>query len=101
MAIEHNVIPKGEPVDLLPRSSAILSLQLQLVQKYQLEAKKIIADSGVHLRILPNHYMIDEERLDGEVSALDEDEELDDFASPNGSVNGSPYSVERLPFLPD
>ncbi|KAI9086030.1 hypothetical protein K1719_032107 [Acacia pycnantha] len=103
MAVEHTVIPKGEPVDLLPRSSAILSLQLELVQKYQLEARKITSDSGVHLRILPNHYRIDEETFDNSEASDDpeEDEGLDDFASPNGNVNGSPYRLDRLPLLPD
>ncbi|KAK4255868.1 hypothetical protein QN277_008806 [Acacia crassicarpa] len=103
MAVEHTVIPKGEPVDLLPRSSAILSLQLELVQKYQLEAKKITSDSGVHLRILPNHYRIDEERFDNSEASDDpeEDEGLDDFASPNGNVNCFPYRLDRLPLLPD
>ncbi|XP_054813676.1 protein SEEDLING PLASTID DEVELOPMENT 1 isoform X4 [Prosopis cineraria] len=100
MAIEHTVIPKGEPVDLLPRSSAILSLQLELAQKYQLEVRKITGDSGVHLCILPNHYRIDEERLDSEASDPDV-EGLDEFASPNGSVKGSPCSLDRLPLLPE
>ncbi|XP_054813677.1 protein SEEDLING PLASTID DEVELOPMENT 1-like isoform X1 [Prosopis cineraria] len=100
MAMELTVIPKGEPVDLLPRSSAILSLQLELAHKYQLEARKITGDSGVHLCILPNHYRIDEERLDSEASDPDV-EGLDEFASPNGSVKGSPCSVDRLPLLPE
>ncbi|XP_028755552.1 uncharacterized protein ycf45 [Neltuma alba] len=100
MAVEHTVIPKGEPVDLLPRSSAILSLQLELVQKYQLEARKITGDSGVHLRILPNQYRIDEDRLGSEASDP-EDGGPDEFASPSGNVNGSPYSLERLPLLPE
>lgn len=94
MAIEHIVIPKGEAVDLLPRSSSILSLQMDVVQKYQLEARKISRESDVHLRILPSHSKVDE---DSETSDDPENDALDDFASPNGS----PYSVDRLPLLPD
>ncbi|KAK7405310.1 hypothetical protein VNO78_06523 [Psophocarpus tetragonolobus] len=97
MAIEHTVILKGEPVDLLPRSSHIVSLQLELVRKYQLETRKINGDSGVHLRILPSHY----ENDDVKASHTSEfDGELDDFAS-NGSVNGSFNSLDRLPLLPE
>ncbi|XP_057749524.1 protein SEEDLING PLASTID DEVELOPMENT 1 [Arachis stenosperma] len=94
MAIEHTVIPKGEPVDLLPRTSHVLSLQLDLIRKYQLEARRIAGESDVHLRILPSHYMTDEEAKTDEIS------EFDDFAS-NGSANGSPYSLDRLPLLPE
>lgn len=98
MAIEHTVILKGEPVDLLPRSSHIISLQLELVRKYQLETRRISGDSGVHLRILPSHYETDEVKT-SETSEFDS-ELLDDFAS-NGSVNGSFNSLDRLPLLPE
>ncbi|KAI4333597.1 hypothetical protein L6164_018381 [Bauhinia variegata] len=99
MAIEHTVIPKGEAVDLLPRSSPILSLQLDLVRKYQLEARRMSRESDVHLRILPSHYRMDEDRTNGETS--DADVGFDDFSCPDGSTNGSPYTVERLPLLPE
>ena len=99
MAIEHIVIPKGEPVDLLPRSSHILSLQLDVVRKYQLEARRITGESDVHLRILPSHYRTDEEVKTSETSAFDGG--FDDFSSSNGSANGSSYSLERLPLLPE
>lgn len=98
MAIEHTVILKGEPVDLLPRSSHILSLQLDLVRKYQLESKRISGDSGVYLRILPSFYETDEAKA-SETSEFDS--ELDDFSSSNGSVNGSFNSLGRLPLLPE
>ncbi|KAK7257174.1 hypothetical protein RIF29_30954 [Crotalaria pallida] len=99
VAIEHVVIPKGEPVDLLPRSSHILSLQLDLVRKYQLEARRISGESDVHLRILPSHFKTDEEVKSSEASEFDGG--FDDFASSNGSANGSPYSLDKLPILPE
>ncbi|KAE9592883.1 hypothetical protein Lal_00028931 [Lupinus albus] len=99
MAIEHMVIPKGETVDLLPRSPYILSLQLDLVRKYQLEAKRISGESDVHLQILPSHYKTDEEVKTSEASEFDA--VFDDFASSNGSANGSPYTLDKLPILPD
>ncbi|KAJ4976423.1 hypothetical protein NE237_001529 [Protea cynaroides] len=40
LAIEQVVIPKGEPVELLARSSYIMSLQMDLIQKYQLQSEK-------------------------------------------------------------
>ncbi|CAJ1978510.1 unnamed protein product [Sphenostylis stenocarpa] len=98
MAIEQTVIPKGEPMDLLPRSSHIISLQLELVRKYQLETRRISGESGVHhLRILPSHYESDEVKT-SETSEFDS--ELDEFAS-NGSVNGSLCALDRLPLLPE
>ncbi|KAF7836666.1 ycf45 isoform A [Senna tora] len=97
MAIEHIVFPNGEPVDLLPRSSLILSLQLDLIKKYQLEARKISRESDVHLRILPMHYRMDEENLDSDETSDPENGGLADFAS----SNGSPYSMDRLPLLPE
>ncbi|XP_027354671.1 uncharacterized protein ycf45 [Abrus precatorius] len=98
MAIEHILIPKGEPVDLLPRSPCILSLQLELVRKYQLEARRISAESGVYLRILPSHYETDEVKT---CETSESDVEFDDFASSNGSVSGSVNSLDRLPLLPE
>ncbi|XP_057457316.1 protein SEEDLING PLASTID DEVELOPMENT 1 [Lotus japonicus] len=99
IAIEHIVIPKEEPVDLLPRSSHILSLQLDLVRSYQLEARRISGDSGVYLRILPSHYVTDEVKTS---EASEFDGEVDDeFASTNGSVNGTVNSLGKLPLLPE
>ncbi|KAI5420300.1 hypothetical protein KIW84_044180 [Lathyrus oleraceus] len=99
MAIEHVVIPKGEPVDLLPRSYQVVSLQLELVRSYQLEARRIRGESDVHyLRIMPSHYGTDE------VEALETaefDGEFDDLSSSNGNANGSPNNLDRLPLLPE
>ncbi|XP_061357718.1 protein SEEDLING PLASTID DEVELOPMENT 1 [Gastrolobium bilobum] len=98
MAIEHVVIPKAEPVDLLPRSSHILSLQLDLVRKYQLEARRITGESDVHLRIFPSNYGTDEVKSN---ETSDFVGEFDDLASSNGTANGSLNSSDRLPLLPD
>ncbi|XP_027912053.1 uncharacterized protein ycf45 isoform X1 [Vigna unguiculata] len=97
MAIEHTVILKGEPVDLLPRSSHIISQQLELVRKYQLEIRKISGESGVHLRILPSHYETDEVKSS---ETFEFDSELNEFSS-NGQVNGSFNTLDRLPLLPE
>ncbi|KAL9298006.1 hypothetical protein ACSQ67_023902 [Phaseolus vulgaris] len=97
MAIEHTVILKGEPVDLLPRSSHIISQQLELVRKYQLEIRRISGESGVHLRILPSHYETDEVK-GGETFEFDS--ELNELAS-NGQVNGSFNTMNKLPLLPE
>ncbi|KAK7342765.1 hypothetical protein VNO80_25721 [Phaseolus coccineus] len=97
MAIEHTVILKGEAVDLLPRSSHVISQQVELVRKYQLEIRRISGESGVHLRILPSHYETDEVK-GGETFEFDS--ELNELAS-NGQVNGSFNTMNRLPLLPE
>ncbi|XP_050247767.1 protein SEEDLING PLASTID DEVELOPMENT 1 isoform X3 [Quercus robur] len=99
IAIEQVVIPKGESIELLPRPSNVMSLQMDLIQKYQLEAERIGTESDVRLRILPHHSRMDEE---GKISERDNATgELDDFVSANGDPNGSLYVVDRLPLLPD
>uniref|UniRef100_A0A7N2MBR4 Phosphotyrosine protein phosphatase domain-containing protein n=1 Tax=Quercus lobata TaxID=97700 RepID=A0A7N2MBR4_QUELO len=99
IAIEQVVIPKGESIELLPRPSNVMSLQMDLIQKYQLEAERIGTESDVRLRILPHHSRMDEE---GKISVRDNATgELDDFVSANGDPNGSLYVVDRLPLLPD
>lgn len=99
IAIEQVVIPKGESIELLPRPSNVMSLQMDLIQKYQLEAERIGTESDVRLRILPHRSRMDEE---GKISERDiATGELDDFVSANGDPNGSLYVVDRLPLLPD
>lgn len=76
-----------------------MSLQMDLIQKYQLEAERIGTESDVRLRILPHRSRMDEE---GKISERDNATgELDDFVSANGDPNGSLYVVDRLPLLPD
>ncbi|KAM3744807.1 hypothetical protein ACB098_06G079300 [Castanea mollissima] len=99
IAIEQVVIPKGESIELLPRPSNVMSLQMDLIQKYQLEAERIGTESDLRLLILPHRSRMDEE---GKISERDSATgELDDFVSANGDPNGSLYIVDRLPLLPD
>ena len=75
-----------------------MSLQMDLIQKYQLEAERIGRESDVRLRILPRSRMDEEGKISERDNATGE---LDDFVSANGDPNGSLYVVDRLPLLPD
>eukprot|EP00897_Mesotaenium_endlicherianum_P006416 jgi/Mesen1/5802/ME000293S04965 len=55
-AIEQIVIPRNQPVELLPRAAHILDLQAKLVEGYQLEVQRAGADASCRLRVLPRHY---------------------------------------------
>ncbi|TYJ48403.1 hypothetical protein E1A91_A01G059700v1 [Gossypium mustelinum] len=96
IAIEQVVIPKEEPVELLPRPPQIISLQTELIEKYQLQSENIGKGSDVRLRILQFKLVKDEDK------SSDEDANANDFENfePYGA-NGSPHGVERLPLLPD
>lgn len=97
VAIENVVIPEGEPVELIPRSIHIINLQADLAQKYQLQSERIGKGSDIRLRILPFQITVEEHKKTS--SNLDEDAELNDFDY--YGTNGSTYSVDRLPLLPD
>lgn len=102
IAIEQVVIPKGEPVELLPRPSSIMSLQLDLIRKYQLEAERIGKEADVRLCILPYHTTrIEENHTSKRAAAAADDDEFDDVLGTNGNTNGSLSTVDRLPLLPD
>lgn len=60
VAIEQVVIPKGKPVELLPRPSPIITLQVDLIQKYQLRSETVGQEPEVRLRILPFQAGIDD-----------------------------------------
>ncbi|KAB2095707.1 hypothetical protein ES319_A01G058100v1 [Gossypium barbadense] len=96
IAIEQVAIPKEEPVELLPRPPQIISLQTELIEKYQLQSENIGKGSDVRLRILQFKLVKDEDK------SSDEDANANDFENfePYGA-NGSPHGVERLPLLPD
>ncbi|KAM1311240.1 hypothetical protein PS1_007719 [Malus domestica] len=99
IAIEQVVIPKGEPAELLPRPSHIMSAQMDLIRKYQLEAERIGKEPDVRLRILPFHSTtIEENHTSKRVGA---DDGFDDFLDTNGNTNGSLLIVDRLPLLPE
>jgi stage III sporulation protein SpoIIIAA len=54
LAVEQIVIPKGQPVELLPRSSVIRRMQHELVEHYQLRSESYGAGPNRRLRIFPN-----------------------------------------------
>ncbi len=54
LAVEQIVIPKGQPVELLPRSSVIRRMQHELVEHYQLRSESHGAEPNRRLRIFPN-----------------------------------------------
>ncbi|CAL9129642.1 unnamed protein product [Musa textilis] len=96
MAIEYIVIPGGEPVELLPRCSEIIARQLELVESYQLAAKRSGTELNSRLQILP--VKLSKKSL----PAKDDGSELVEQVALNAltSLNvGS--SVARLPLLPD
>ncbi|KAD5318160.1 hypothetical protein E3N88_18106 [Mikania micrantha] len=98
IAIEQVVIPKGEPVELLPRRSNILLLQKDLIRKYKLQAQRIGSEMDARLRILP----FQAEKQDKGVDDDDDDDDYDyDQLNELSNLNGSPYPVTRLPFLPE
>lgn len=77
-----------------------MSLQIDLVRKYKLEAERIGQEADVHLRILPFHTTKIEENRTSKRTANDDDE-FDEVLGTNGYTNGSLPTVERLPLLPD
>ncbi|XP_051126061.1 protein SEEDLING PLASTID DEVELOPMENT 1-like isoform X2 [Andrographis paniculata] len=96
IAIEQIVISKREPVDLLPRASNILLLQKDLIRKYNLKSERFVSEDGLqHLRILPLPNVSDE------FEDADDATSLGNFYGSADESNGSAYSVERLPLLPD
>lgn len=98
IAVEQVVIPKGEPVELLPRASHIISAQIDLIRKYQLEAERTGKEPDVRLRILPFHTTTTEENHTSKI--IDADSGFDDFLGTNDR-NGSLSNVDRLPLLPE
>ncbi|MGQ9838742.1 MAG: R3H domain-containing nucleic acid-binding protein [Cyanobacteriota bacterium] len=54
LAVEQIVIPKSQPVELLPRSALIRKLQHQLVEHYHLRAQSFGEEPNRRLRIYPN-----------------------------------------------
>ncbi|OMO74838.1 hypothetical protein CCACVL1_16433 [Corchorus capsularis] len=101
IAIEQVVIPKGEAAELLPRPPHIISLQIELLEKYQLQSEKVGKGSDVWLRILPFQLSANQVKTssDQNVDGNGDPEDLDTFDV--YGANGSPHNVDRLPFLPD
>ncbi|CAK9137850.1 unnamed protein product [Ilex paraguariensis] len=99
IAVEQIVIPKGEPVELLPRPSNIILLQKDLIRKYNLQSERVGSESDIRLRILPFQSMEDEDTQTSE--RTEADNEFDELFNVNAEANGSPNTLEKLPFLPD
>lgn len=54
LAVEQIVIPKGQPVELLPRSSVIRRMQHELVEHYHLKSHSFGSEPNRRLRIYPD-----------------------------------------------
>ncbi|XP_042463262.1 protein SEEDLING PLASTID DEVELOPMENT 1-like [Zingiber officinale] len=99
MAIEYIVIPGGEPVELLPRCSEIIARQLELVESYQLAAKRSGTELNSRLQILPTKVNKNSSSAKSPGVHLSEQAQEMDLNSLHGWNSGS--SVPRLPLLPD
>ncbi|XP_031500457.1 protein SEEDLING PLASTID DEVELOPMENT 1 isoform X1 [Nymphaea colorata] len=94
LAIEHIVIPKGQQVELLPRPTKIIAMQMDLVKSYRLSSEKVGKEHKMRLRILPYHGK--------EVGANEPGNESENDVDTNstGYTKSSP-DIDRLPILPN
>jgi stage III sporulation protein SpoIIIAA len=53
LAVEQIVIPKGQPVELLPRSAQVRKMQHELVEHYRLKSSSFGEEPNRRLRIYP------------------------------------------------
>ncbi len=53
LALEKTVIPLGKPVELSPRSTRVIQMQTELVERYQLNSDVFGEAEHQHLRIYP------------------------------------------------
>jgi stage III sporulation protein SpoIIIAA len=53
LAVEQIVIPKGQPVELLPRSAVVRKMQHELVEHYRLKSRSFGDEPNRRLRIYP------------------------------------------------
>jgi hypothetical protein len=53
LAVEQIVIPKGQPVELLPRSAKVRKMQHELVEHYRLKSDSFGEEPNRRLRIYP------------------------------------------------
>jgi hypothetical protein len=53
LAVEQIVIPKGQPVELLPRSASIRKMQHELIEHYRLTSRSFGDEPNRRLRIYP------------------------------------------------
>ncbi|XP_068653787.1 protein SEEDLING PLASTID DEVELOPMENT 1-like [Aristolochia californica] len=93
LAIEQVVIPKGETVELLPRPSHIMSVQIDLVKKYHLEFTKVGEEPKMRLCILPLHASLQQTTSVYKTVSTSDDSNLDQTSHSD--------CITRLPLLPD
>lgn len=86
-------------MELLPRPPHILSLQVELAEKYKLQSEIIGLEQESHLRIIPFYLNTSGKQKDRE--AADAATTIDEAMDINDNANGSLYSFDRLPILPD
>jgi predicted RNA-binding protein Jag len=53
LAVEQIVLPKGQPVELLPRSPKVRKMQHELVEHYRLQSSSFGDEPNRRLRIYP------------------------------------------------
>jgi stage III sporulation protein SpoIIIAA len=53
LAVEQIVIPKGQPVELLPRSNSVRKMQHELIEHYRLKSASFGEEPNRRLRIFP------------------------------------------------
>ncbi len=53
LAVEQIVIPKGQPVELLPRAATIRKMQHELVERYRLKSSSFGSEPNRRIRIYP------------------------------------------------
>ncbi|MEB3336385.1 MAG: R3H domain-containing nucleic acid-binding protein [Leptolyngbyaceae bacterium] len=53
LAVEQIVIPKGQPVELLPRSAKVRKMQHELIEHYHLQSRSFGDEPNRRLRIYP------------------------------------------------
>ncbi|KAJ0963075.1 hypothetical protein J5N97_028197 [Dioscorea zingiberensis] len=99
LAVENVVIPRGEIVQLLPRPSQIISVQIDLIEKYKLKWEKVGQQPNMCLRILPFHSDRDKTKPYDDQD-VHQSGELKDFIS-TGDVKSTANGVAQLPLLPD
>lgn len=91
LAIEQIVIPKEEPVELLPRPPHLLSAQIDLIREYNLKAVKVGKDLNAFIRIIPVSSTIHKRSSSMKIHNT--------LSQPNSEtpLNG----IARLPLLPE
>ncbi|GMH44764.1 hypothetical protein BSKO_12716 [Bryopsis sp. KO-2023] len=54
IAIEEIVLPRGQPIELLPRLPTVIKMQMEIVKGYDLDCETVGSGNSMRLRILPS-----------------------------------------------